>query len=45
MGQAVFIVLEDAAPSLIYALLGPGVILTMSGDIFVQTGGGVGWFV
>ena len=45
MGQAVLIVPEDAVPSLIYSLRGPGVIFTMSGDIFVQTGGGVGWFV
>ena len=36
-------VLEDSVPSRIYAVLGAGVILTMSGDIFVQTGGGVGF--
>ena len=35
-------VLEDSVPSQIYAMLGAGVIFTMSGDIFVQTGGGVG---
>lgn len=35
-------VLEDSVPSLIYALLGAGVIFTMSGDSFVQTGGGGG---
>ena len=45
MGQAVLIVPEDAVPSLINAMLGAGVIFTMSGDIFVQTDGGVGWFV
>ena len=36
-------VLEDSLPSLYYAVLGAGVIFTMSGDIFIQTGGGVGF--
>ena len=43
MGQAVLIVPEDAVPSLIYAMLGAGVIFTMSGDIFLQTGSGGGF--
>ena len=35
-------VLDDSVPSLNCDLLGLGVILTMSGDTFVQTGGGGG---
>ena len=36
-------VLEDSVPSQIYAVIGAGVIFTMSGDIFVQTGSGGGF--